>query len=108
MRRPANARFNGNAFKLGLFSSNGAGGMAIATVPERWQASWDNNLKLAQMADAAGIEFLLPIARWTAGMAARPISRAIRSRPSPGLLACSHTPVASPCSRPRTARSRSR
>ena len=65
MRRPANAMFNRNAFKLGLFSPNCAGGMAITTVPERWQASWENNLKLAQMADAAGIEFLLPIARWT-------------------------------------------
>ena len=65
MRRPANAMFNGNTFKLGLFSPNCAGGMAITTVPERWQASWDNNLKLAQMADAAGLEFLLPIARWT-------------------------------------------
>jgi FMNH2-dependent dimethyl sulfone monooxygenase len=57
--------FNGNAFKLGLFSPNCAGGMAATTVPERWQATWDNNLKLARLADAAGLEFLLPIARWT-------------------------------------------
>ena len=28
-------------------------------MPERWDASWDNNLALAQMADDAGIEFLL-------------------------------------------------
>ena len=65
MRRPYNAMFNGNAFKLGIFSPNCSGGMAVTKVPERWQASWDNNLRLAQMADAAGIEFLLPIARWT-------------------------------------------
>lgn len=57
--------FNGNRFKLGLFSSNCAGGMAITTVPERWQASWANNLALAQLADQVGLEFLLPIARWT-------------------------------------------
>lgn len=47
MRRPYNAMFNRNRFKLGLFSENCAGGMAITTVPERWQASWANNLALA-------------------------------------------------------------
>ncbi|MGV3551766.1 LLM class flavin-dependent oxidoreductase [Rhizobium sp.] len=51
-------------FKLGIFSANCSGGMSITKVPERWQATWDDNLKLAQMADAAGIDFLLPVARW--------------------------------------------
>jgi dimethylsulfone monooxygenase len=64
MRRPHNAMFNDNRFKLGLFSPNCAGGMAVTTVPERWRASWEDNLALARMADAAGLEFLLPIARW--------------------------------------------
>jgi hypothetical protein len=32
--------------------------------PERWDANWDQNRILAVMADEAGIEFLLPIARW--------------------------------------------
>lgn len=32
--------------------------------PERWDVSWDQNRILAVMADEAGIEFLLPIARW--------------------------------------------
>lgn len=64
MRRPGNAMFNRNTLKLGIFSPNCSGGMAVTTVPERWASSWDNNLKLAQIADAAGIEFLLPIARW--------------------------------------------
>ncbi len=65
MRRPDNAMFNDNAFKLGIFSPNCGGGMAVTTVAERWDASWANNLRLARMADDAGIEFLLPIARWT-------------------------------------------
>lgn len=65
MRRPYNAMFNRNRFKLGLFSPNCSGGMAITTVAERWQASWANNLALAQLADEVGLEFLLPIARWT-------------------------------------------
>jgi alkanesulfonate monooxygenase SsuD/methylene tetrahydromethanopterin reductase-like flavin-dependent oxidoreductase (luciferase family) len=56
--------FNGNKLKLGLFSPNCSGGMAVTTVPERWEASWDNNLALGRLADEAGIEFLLPIARW--------------------------------------------
>jgi len=65
VRRPFNAMFNQNAFKLGLFSPNCSGGMAVTTVPERWEASWENNLALAKLADDTGIEFLLPIARWT-------------------------------------------
>lgn len=51
-------------FKLGLFAANCSGGLAATTVPERWDASWEHNLALAQMADAAGIDFLLPLARW--------------------------------------------
>src|SRR5918911_5585432 len=59
-----NSMFNGNALKLGLFAPNCKGGLAITTVPESWEATWPNNLALAQMADEAGIEFILPIARW--------------------------------------------
>ena len=61
---PRTTMFNGNKLKLGIFSPNCSGGMAVTKVPERWDASWENNLRLAQMADEAGIEFLLPIARW--------------------------------------------
>lgn len=64
MGSATNRMLNGNALKLGIFSPNCSGGMAVTTVPERWDASWDNNAELARMADAAGIEFLLPIARW--------------------------------------------
>lgn len=53
-----------NKFKLGVFSANADGGLAITTVPERWRARWDDNLTMAGIADRAGIEFLLPIARW--------------------------------------------
>lgn len=51
-------------FRLGLFSSNCSGGLAVTTIPERWDASWDSNLRLAQLADSVGLEFMLPIARW--------------------------------------------
>ncbi len=55
---------SGNKLKLGFFSSNCSSGMAVTKVPERWDNSWDNNIELARLADEAGIEFLLPIARW--------------------------------------------
>ena len=53
-----------NRFKLGIFAANCSGGLAATTVDERWSAGWDENLAVARMADTAGIEFLLPIARW--------------------------------------------
>jgi FMNH2-dependent dimethyl sulfone monooxygenase len=56
--------FNRNRLKLGLFAPNCSSGQAITRVPERWDASWENNRKLAQMADDAGLECLVPIGRW--------------------------------------------
>jgi alkanesulfonate monooxygenase SsuD/methylene tetrahydromethanopterin reductase-like flavin-dependent oxidoreductase (luciferase family) len=63
---PGGTRYGrmGNPFKLGIFAANCSSGLAATKVPERWDASWENNLKVAQMADAAGIDFLLPLARW--------------------------------------------
>ncbi|MBL0372800.1 LLM class flavin-dependent oxidoreductase [Rhizobium sp. KVB221] len=59
-----NSMFAENQFVLGTFASNCSGGMSVTKVPERWNNSWDNNLKLAKLLDDAGIEFMLPIARW--------------------------------------------
>jgi dimethylsulfone monooxygenase len=53
-----------NRFKLGLFGLNCSNGMTMTKAPERWEASWENNVAAARLAEAAGIEFLLPIARW--------------------------------------------
>ncbi|QAY64406.1 LLM class flavin-dependent oxidoreductase [Xylanimonas allomyrinae] len=53
-----------NHFRLGLFSANCSGGLAVTTIPERWSASWEDNLRLAKLADRTGIDFMLPIARW--------------------------------------------
>jgi alkanesulfonate monooxygenase SsuD/methylene tetrahydromethanopterin reductase-like flavin-dependent oxidoreductase (luciferase family) len=60
------AMHNANALKIGLFGANCFSGRAVTLVPERWTATWADNLKLARMADEAGIDFLLPIARWKA------------------------------------------
>ena len=53
-----------NRLKLGLFGANCSSGRAVTTVSERWSGSWPDCLRLAQMADRAGIEFMLPIGRW--------------------------------------------
>ncbi|MFM9941967.1 MAG: LLM class flavin-dependent oxidoreductase [Hyphomicrobiaceae bacterium] len=55
---------SGNAFKLGLFGVNTDGGIAITKVRERWRARWDEIVEVVQLADRAGLEFILPIARW--------------------------------------------
>ena len=59
-----NALVDAPDFRLGLFSPNCSGGLAVTTIPERWSASWADNLALARLADEVGIDFILPIARW--------------------------------------------
>src|SRR5215475_5076295 len=58
------AMYNGNALKIGLFGANCSSGRAVTLVPERWSGNWPDNVRLARMADEAGIDFLLPIGRW--------------------------------------------
>ena len=53
-----------NRLKLGLFGANCSSGRAVTMVPERWSGNWSDRVRLAQMADRAGIEFMLPIGRW--------------------------------------------
>jgi FMNH2-dependent dimethyl sulfone monooxygenase len=55
---------NANRFKLGLFSINADGGTAFTKVGNRWRADWSEIEQAVQKADAAGLEFILPIARW--------------------------------------------
>src|ERR1700693_1176040 len=58
------AMYNGNALKIGLFGANCSSGRSATKVPERWAASWPDCLALARLADDAGLDFMLPIARW--------------------------------------------
>jgi len=53
-----------NRLKLGVFSANADGGLTLTRVPERWRAEWPDVVEVARMADRAGLEFFLPIARW--------------------------------------------
>jgi dimethylsulfone monooxygenase len=58
------AMYNDHALKIGLFGANCSSGRTATKVSERWSASWPDCLALARLADAAGLDFMLPIARW--------------------------------------------
>ncbi len=58
------AMYGGNRLQIGLFGANCSSGRAVTKVAERWSGNWADNRTLARMADAAGIDFLLPIGRW--------------------------------------------
>ncbi len=58
------AFFGDNQFKFGLFGINCAGGMTPSRAPERWRADWDEMVAVAKLVDDAGVEFMLPIAKW--------------------------------------------
>ena len=56
--------FGKNPYKLGLFGANCSGGMTLSTAPERWRADWNEIVEVYVLADLAGVEFILPIAKW--------------------------------------------
>jgi len=60
----SNRMHGGNKMKLGLFGLNCSGGLTMTKAPEKWDPSWRNNLTATQLAEEAGLEFVLPIARW--------------------------------------------
>jgi alkanesulfonate monooxygenase SsuD/methylene tetrahydromethanopterin reductase-like flavin-dependent oxidoreductase (luciferase family) len=64
MKQIQNPIVGPNKFKLGLFSANCDGGASLSLAPERWSCEWDDVVELSIMADEAGIDFILPIAKW--------------------------------------------
>mgnify|MGYP003343293714 FL=1 len=56
--------FGDNKFKFGLFCANCNGGMTFSTAPERWECEWDDIVEVSKLADEAGVEFVLPVAKW--------------------------------------------
>ncbi len=59
-----NPLFNANRMKLGVMAFNCSLGSTVTKDPAAWELTWPNNVALAQMADAAGFEALLPVGRW--------------------------------------------
>jgi dimethylsulfone monooxygenase len=60
--QPTNPIFNDNKLKLGTFCTNTIPNMTF--VPEVVRPTWANTLASARIADSAGLEALVPIARW--------------------------------------------
>lgn len=63
-RESSNPVFGANRMKLGIFGANCSGGCTSTTIPGTLEAHWPDILELAQVADEAGFEAMVPIARW--------------------------------------------
>jgi len=63
-RAVLNPMFGKNLFKIGIFSANCDGGLTMSLAPERWGADWDDIANMSKLADDAGMEFILPVAKW--------------------------------------------
>jgi alkanesulfonate monooxygenase SsuD/methylene tetrahydromethanopterin reductase-like flavin-dependent oxidoreductase (luciferase family) len=50
--------------KLTIFSPNMAGGASLTTSDRAPKVTWDESVRIARAADAAGFEALIPVARW--------------------------------------------
>jgi alkanesulfonate monooxygenase SsuD/methylene tetrahydromethanopterin reductase-like flavin-dependent oxidoreductase (luciferase family) len=63
-RAPTNPLFNDNRMKLGTFCTNCSNGTVASTAEGTLQLTWENTKALAQGADRAGFEALVPVGRW--------------------------------------------
>ena len=61
--RRRNAVFSNNKLKLGTFATNTVGGIHTLA-PDGYRPTWENSLRAAKVADSAGFEALLGLARW--------------------------------------------
>ena len=75
----SNPMFGPTPFKLGVLSANCDGGLTMSLAPERWKANWDDIAAMCRIADDAGLEFILPVAKWR-GYQGRPTSTASPTR----------------------------
>ena len=59
-----NPLYNGNRMKIGVIAMNCSHGSTITTAENAWEMNWPDTREVAVMADRAGFEALLPVARW--------------------------------------------
>ena len=59
-----NPLFGPNKLKLGVFGQNLGGGCTATMAEGRLEATWPATREVAELADRAGIEGLVPVARW--------------------------------------------
>ena len=53
-----------NALKLGIFGINMRGGVTLVEFDGMVEGTWEENVRLAQLADRVGIDAIVPVARW--------------------------------------------
>src|SRR5579862_577127 len=63
-RARTSALFNDNRLKLGTFATNVSNACAITTIEGRFQTTWPNVVTIGELADNAGFEAMVPVARW--------------------------------------------
>ena len=54
----------GNSLKLAIFGVNVSHGCAVSSAPGHIKVSWDESVRIARLADKAGLEAIIPVARW--------------------------------------------
>lgn len=59
-----NKVFNDQGFKLGTFASNVSGGIIQSHYPVEFRITWDQQVRIAQIADQIGLEAVVPVGRW--------------------------------------------
>jgi FMNH2-dependent dimethyl sulfone monooxygenase len=64
-RSESNPLFNSNLLKLGVFAFNG-NPPAMTKIADQYKPTWPNSLDVAEQADRAGYEAIVPYARWRA------------------------------------------
>lgn len=63
MQQTTSAAGRSGHLELGLFGANSTG-TSMSKVPGRWHPTWENNRDLVLAAEAAGLDFHIPLARW--------------------------------------------
>lgn len=53
-----------NRLKLGVFGLNVSSGCAMTSAADTLKIEWEESVRIARAAEAAGIEALVPVARW--------------------------------------------
>ena len=56
--------FGPNRMKLGVFGLNLSSAAGITSAKDRHEVEWTQNVKLVQLAEKAGFEAVVPVARW--------------------------------------------
>jgi FMNH2-dependent dimethyl sulfone monooxygenase len=59
-----NALYSDNRLKLGVFGANVSNGCAATTAPGHLEMNWPNSRDIVTLADLAGFEAVVPVARW--------------------------------------------